>query len=70
MAAQHLPQDIVRPSSGLEELAQTMKNVHTKCCISDSALASLLITSTPCLNLLAGNSTPPIFSALFSGAFK
>jgi len=27
MDVQHLPSDLVLPSSGLEELAQTMKNI-------------------------------------------
>jgi len=28
MAAQHLSRDLVRPSSGLKELAQTMMTLH------------------------------------------
>jgi len=40
MAAQHLPRDLVRPGSGSEEFAQTMKNdmpSHTKHSFTSSA---------------------------------
>jgi len=30
MVAQHLPRDLIRPNSGLKELAQTMKNNFTR----------------------------------------
>jgi len=31
MAAQRLPRDLVRPSSGLQEQAQKMKNNYVSC---------------------------------------